>query len=207
MTELALLFGVVFVLNVVPAFVPPTWMAMSAWGFASPDIDHWLAAVVAAAAATCGRIVLALAAQRLVGSRWVHAATRQNLATVADLIQRRKAASVSAFLVFAFSPLPSNVLFLAYGMTKAPLGWLAVPFFIGRFGSYALALEGGSAISTHLEAQVGGQGVWVWVYFAVTQLALVGLVWLFAKIDWRASLAARRLRWERAGRDESRGAF
>jgi len=177
--------------------VPPTWMAMSAWGFASPDINHWLAAVVAAAAATCGRIVLALAAQRLVGSRWVHAATRQNLATVADLIQRRKAASVSAFLAFAFSPLPSNTLFLAYGMTKAPVRWLAVPFFIGRAASYGLALEGGSAVSAHFQAQVDGQGAWVWVYFGVTQLAWLGLVWLFARIDWRASLADRRLRWAR----------
>jgi len=39
--------------------------------------------------------------------------------------------------LFAFSPLPSNVLFLAYGLTTAPLHLLAIPFFIGRMVSYA----------------------------------------------------------------------
>ncbi|MEO7953619.1 MAG: hypothetical protein ABIR35_05920 [Polaromonas sp.] len=36
MIELALLFAMVFVLNVIPAFAPPTWMAMSMLGLAYP---------------------------------------------------------------------------------------------------------------------------------------------------------------------------
>lgn len=114
MTSLALLFLLVFVLNVIPAFAPPTWMAMSMFGFAYPDLHPWLVAVVAATAATCGRLLLAHMAQRIVRSRWAQGSTQENFATLADVIERRRAASAIAFLMFAFSPLPSNFLFIAY---------------------------------------------------------------------------------------------
>ena len=54
-----LLFGVVFVLNLLPAFAPPTWTAMSFIGLTIPEVNFIWIAFVAAAAATCGRIVLA----------------------------------------------------------------------------------------------------------------------------------------------------
>ena len=193
MAALSLLFLVVFVLNVIPAFAPPTWMAMSMFGFVSPDLHPWLVAIVAATAATCGRTILALMAQRIVSSRWAHGSMQDNLVTLADVIARRRAASAIAFLAFAFSPLPSNFLFIAYGLTNAPLLLLVIPFFVGRAISYGLAFEGGSAAFHHF-GDLGG-GIWVWVYFGVTQLLMLAMLYLFAKIDWRASLGSRRLRW------------
>ena len=173
MNELALLFVIVLVLNVIPAFSPPTWITMSMLGFAYPDLSPWLVAVVAAAAATCGRVVLAQLSQRIVRSRWAHDDMRENLAVVADLIKRRRAASAITFLAFAFSPLPSNLLFIAYGLTHAPLWLLAIPFLLGRIVSYGLAFEGGS-VAFHHFGDFGG-GLWVWLYFGVTQLAMLGL--------------------------------
>ena len=193
MSALPLLFVIVLVLNVIPAFAPPTWMAMSMLGFAYPDLHPWLVALVAAAAATCGRVILAHLSQRIVKSSWVPGAMRENLAAVADVIKRRRAASAITFLAFAFSPLPSNFLFISYGLTRAPLWLLALPFFIGRTISYGLAFEGGS-VAFHHFGDLGG-GVGVWVYFGVTQLAMLGMLYLFAKVDWRSTLAARRLRW------------
>lgn len=193
MTELALLFLLVFVLNVIPAFAPPTWMAMSMMGFAYPNQHLWVVAAVAATAATSGRLLLAHLAQRIVRSRWAHGSMQENLAALADTIVRRRAASVVAFLAFAFSPLPSNFLFIAYGLTRAPLWLLASPFFIGRTISYGLALEGGS-VAFHHFGDVAGN-MWVWVYFGATQLLMLGILYLFAKIDWRSTLLARRLRW------------
>ncbi len=53
------LFLVVFVLNVLPAFAPPTWTTMSFIGLTVPNADFVLIAVVAATPATSGRIILA----------------------------------------------------------------------------------------------------------------------------------------------------
>ena len=193
MASLTLLFLVVFALNVVPAFAPPTWMAMSLFGFRNPDTNLWLVALVAATAATGGRVVLAHLAQRVVHSRWAGPATRDNLAVVAKMIERRRAASIVAFLLFAFSPLPSNVLFLAYGLTTAPLYLLAIPFFIGRVVSYAVAFAGGSALSQHFESEMSWTGSWL--YFVLSQLAMLALVYAFTRVDWHKTRIDRRLRW------------
>src|SRR4051812_43344618 len=193
MTSLALLFLVVFALNTLPAFAPPTWMVISFFGLRYADADAWLVAGIAAVAATGGRLVLARMARRIVASRWVGASMRANLQGVAQTVERRKTASVLAFLLFAFSPLPSNVLFLAYGMTHARLRLLAIPFFVGRFVSYAAAYTGGVLVSRWLEPDLDGP--LGWIYFGLTQLLGLGLVYAFAKIDWRRSARQRRLRW------------
>jgi membrane protein YqaA with SNARE-associated domain len=192
MVSLALLLLVVFALNVLPAFAPPTWMVISYVGLRYPDANPWLIALVAAVAATAGRLVLAHFARRIVASRWVGSQVRDNLEVVAAAVERRKTTSVLAFLAFAFSPLPSNALFLAYGLTRAPLKLLVVPFFIGRFLSYAGAFAGGTLLSRWFEPKVEGPA-W-WLYFLATQLLWLGLVYAFAKIDWRRSAKERRLR-------------
>ncbi len=98
-----------------------------------------------------------------------------------------------AFLLFAFSPLPSNVLFLAYGLTTAPLHLLAIPFFIGRMVSYAAAFAGGSAVSQHFESELNWTGSWL--YFALSQLAMLAFVYAFIRVDWHKTRLDRRLRW------------
>lgn len=193
MTSLALLFLVVFALNVVPAFAPPTWLVLSFIGLKYPEANTWLVALVAALGATGGRVVLARFARRIVRSRWVPAAMRDNLDVVAKTIERRKTASVIVFLLFAFSPLPSNVLFLAYGLTRAPLHLLAVPFLVGRFVSYAGAFAGGSLVSRWFAPELTGTA-W-WLYFVLTQLLLLALVYAFARIDWRKSASEKKLLW------------
>jgi hypothetical protein len=62
----AALFCVVFVLNVVPAFAPPTWIALSFVGLTIPSVNVLAVAVVGAAAATLGRIALAKLSGRVV---------------------------------------------------------------------------------------------------------------------------------------------
>jgi hypothetical protein len=56
---LLLLFGLIFGLNLIPVFAPPTWMALTFIGFEFTETNPLLLALVAAAAATLGRITLA----------------------------------------------------------------------------------------------------------------------------------------------------
>ena len=193
MVTASLLFAVIFVLNVMPAFAPPTWMILSYFGLHYPDTSPWVVAGVAAVAASGGRAVLAHFAQRVVGSRYVSPKMRASLSEVAQAIEHRRTASAFGFLLFAFSPLPSNVLFLAYGLTRAPLLLLVGPFFVGRLVSYAIAFAGASALSQHLELELSFSDSLV--YFVATQVALLAGVYGFAKIDWRTLRVERRLRW------------
>ena len=193
MTSLLTLFLLVFLLNVLPAFAPPTWMLLSFFGLRFPDANPWWVALVAASAATSGRTVLAYFAQRISGSRWFPESMRANLGSVAEAIERRRATSSVAILLFAFSPLPSNALFLAYGLSRAPLPLLAVPFFAGRFVSYAFAFTGGAVVADQFDIEISGRASAL--YFVASQLASIVLVYVFARIDWRRSWHDRRLRW------------
>jgi membrane protein YqaA with SNARE-associated domain len=193
MTSLLTLFLLVFLLNVPPAFAPPTWMLLSFFGLRFPDANPWWVALVAASAATSGRTVLAYFAQRISDSRWFPESMRANLGSVAEAIGRRRATSSVAILLFAFSPLPSNALFLAYGLSRAPLPLLAVPFFAGRFVSYAFAFTGGAVVADQFDIEISGRASAL--YFVASQLASIVLVYVFARIDWRRSWYDRRLRW------------
>ena len=62
-------FFVVFVLNVLPAFAPPTSTTMSFIGLTIPNNNFILLSVVAAIAATFGRIVSAKLSRTLVRRR------------------------------------------------------------------------------------------------------------------------------------------
>ena len=123
----AALFCVVFVLNVVPAFAPPTWIALSFVGLIIPSVNVLAVAVVGAAAATLGRIALAKLSGRVVRHRFLSEPTRLNIDAIKQGIEGRKALTCTAFMVFALSPLPSNYLFIAYGLTSLPIMLLAVP--------------------------------------------------------------------------------
>ena len=98
-------------------------------GFEYPDLHPCLVALVAAKAATCGRLILARLAQRIVLSRWANSSMKDNLAVDTEMTDRRRATSGLAFLALAFSPLPSKFLFIAYSFTRAPLWLVTIPFF------------------------------------------------------------------------------
>lgn len=191
--EYLALIGAVFVLNVMPAFAPPTWMLLTFLGLAFPAGNGWAVAGLAAAAATAGRGVLAMASRRLLRSRWVPEAMRGNLGRVGAAIQHRRKTAGGMFLLFAISPLPSNALFLAYGLTKAPLALILLPFFIGRSFSYALAFSGSAAVARRFDLELGtGASIG---YFVVSQCLSLGLVYGFTRLDWQRSWAERRVRW------------
>src|SRR4029077_20670447 len=182
------LFVVVFVLNVLPAFAPPTWTTMSFVGFAIPHVDFALLAVVAAIAATSGRIVLAKLSRVLVRQRLLSAETQHNVDTIKLGIETRPAVAFGTFLGYALSLLPSNYLFIAYGLTTLPIVFLAMPFFVGRLVSYAFWITTASTVGDWLDVDMDWfQSAPYFIgYYLVSQLLLVPAIYGFTRLDWRA---------------------
>jgi len=193
----AILFFVVFVLNVLPAFAPPTWTTMSFIGFAIPNVDFALLAVVAAIAATSGRIALAKLSRALVRQRLLSAETQRNVDTIKLGIQSRPVVAFGTFLGFALSPLPSNYLFIAYGLTTLPIALLAIPFFVGRLVSYAFWITTASTVGDWLDVDMDWfQSAPYFIgYYLVSQLLLVPAIYGFTRLDWRAVFAEGRFKW------------
>ncbi|AJY11343.1 hypothetical protein K6W16_13235 [Burkholderia dolosa] len=200
MATLVVLFFVILLLNLLPAFAPPTWMAMSWVGFNVPDGNPFVFAVVAAGAATTGRVVLSTFARSWVRSRWMRASDRENIDIAARWLRQHQTLTAGAFFFYALSPLPSNNLFIAYGLSGLPLRIIAAAFFIGRVATYAIWAHVGRFASQQLDVESQIEGGYLGGYFVVTQLLLLALVFVLAKLDWRALIDKRRLTFRR-GRD------
>jgi hypothetical protein len=98
------------------------------------------------------------------------------------------------FLFYAFTPLPSNFVFVAYGLTTMHLARLAIPFFLGRFVSYAFWTLSAAAVSRRFDFDEGKTLSYFSVYFVLTQSALLGTVYLFTRLDWKMLL--REHKWK-----------
>ena len=190
-----LLFGVVFVLNLLPAFAPPTWTAMSFIGLTIPGINFIWIALVSAIAATCGRIALAKLSHVLVRQRLLSERTRQNVDAIRVAIESRPVITFGTFLGYSISPLPSNYLFIAYGLTSLPIAFVALPFFVGRLVSYGFWLKTASAVSDRLDLDWLDSAHYFVGYFLISQLLLVPVIYCFTRIDWHAAFVERRFRW------------
>jgi hypothetical protein len=188
------LFFVVFVLNVLPAFAPPTWMTLSFVGLAVPNVNVIALAVVGAAAATLGRIALAKLSRRIVRHGLLSEPARLNIDAIKQGIEGRRALTSTAFMAFALSPLPSNYLFIAYGLTSLPIMFLAVPFFVGRLLSYGFWVATASTVGARLNVDWFESSAYLSAYFALSQLLLVPTIYAFTRVDWHAAFAERRLK-------------
>jgi hypothetical protein len=127
--------------------------------------------------------------------------TRQNIDAIRLGIEGRPAITFGAFLGYAVSPLPSNYLFIAYGLTSLPIAYLALPFFVGRTLSYGFWLETASTVGDKLDLDWFESSPYLVGYFLFSQLALLPVILLLhtyrlggrtrgeaAQVAWKAKL-------------------
>jgi membrane protein YqaA with SNARE-associated domain len=195
MRPIVTLFLIVFGLNLVPAFAPPTWMVFSYIGFRYVHVNFLWLALVGAAAATLGRLTLAKMARAVVRQRFMSQSTRNNIDSIREYLEPRRKLTFGVFLFYAFTPFPSNYLFIAYGLTTMKLRNIATPFFIGRSISYGFWGLTASGIARRITLESTGALSYFSVYFVATQILLLSLLYVFARVDWRALLGERKLRW------------
>ena len=182
--SLLLVAGVVFVVNLLPAFGPPTWATLL---FLRLNLD--IAAVplvlVGALAAASGRLVLANAARRLRGRLSVQRV--HHLDALRDAATKHRAGSVAGIALFALSPIPSAQLFLAAGVTGVPLMPLTAAFFSGRLVSYSLYVGAATAAERSLGPLVTDALSSPWAIGAQV-LLLAGVVGL-TRVPWADMLS------------------
>lgn len=194
MNLLILLFLVIFFLNLIPAFAPPTWMVFSYLGLRYQIANVALLAVVGASAATLGRLTLAKLSRVIIRQRILSEQTKQNIDAIREGLQSKRKLTFGIFLFYAFSPLPSNYLFLAYGLTTLELRLIAVPFFLGRAVSYSFWGLTTSAVASKLSIGQGNTLSYLTGYFIATQILLLYVVYLFTRVDWRALFNEKELK-------------
>jgi membrane protein YqaA with SNARE-associated domain len=195
MTAIVVLFIIIYVVNVIPAFAPPTWIVLSLFSLNFPTSNVPLLAIVGAGAATLGRFSLAKLSRVIVRRKLLSEGTRQNIDVIKIRLEHRRVLTISTFFFYALSPLPSNYLFIAYGLTTLDFRLITVPFFVGRFASYNFFVFSASSARHHLILESPEAESYLGLYFVISQLLLLSLVYLLAKIDCRQLLKDGKVRW------------
>ena len=131
----------------------------------------------------------------LIRQKLLSDATRENVDSIRLAIEGRKHVTLGLFLFYAFSPLPTNNLFIGYGLTRFGWRFIAVPFFCGRLVSYAFWNVTASAAARKLNMDSYVSGSYFGVYFIVTQIFLLFLVYALIRIDWRLLAKEKKFRW------------
>jgi membrane protein YqaA with SNARE-associated domain len=195
MDSLIVVSAVIYILNTLPAFAPPTWMVLSFVEFNHPQFNPLTLALAAAFAATLGRITLATLSQFIIRNKLLNTRTKANIDVLKEVLEHRKSQTAGTLLVYSFTPLPSNYLFIAYGLTTLPIKLIAVPFFIGRMVSYAAWIFLGQEAYKSLDINAGLIGGYLGAYFILTQIGFLLLIYPFTKVDWRSVLIEKKFRW------------
>lgn len=186
---------IIFLLNVIPAFAPPTWMVFSFLGFHFPEHNGWELAVAGALGATLGRVTLAKLSSDVLRQKFMSEDARRNVDAIRENLKGRTKLTFGLFLLYAFSPLPSNYLFIAYGLTAMDLKLIAIPFFLGRTVSYSFWRLASAAAARQIAMESENTLPYFSVYFIVSQIAFLCLVYAFTRIDWRRLFAERKFGW------------
>jgi membrane protein YqaA with SNARE-associated domain len=185
--EYVVLFLVVFGVNLLPAFGPPTWAVLVFF-----RLESGLAPVplvlLGAVAAACGRLVLAYGARAFRGR--LSEQRIESLGAVQEAIAGSRRGSLVALALFALSPLPSAQLFIAAGLLNERIVPLTLAFFVGRLVSYSLYVAAASAVKQSL-GHILGQAFTSPLGIAL-QIVMLGLLVALLKVDWARIIMKRR---------------
>jgi uncharacterized membrane protein YdjX (TVP38/TMEM64 family) len=193
----ALLVAIVFGVNLLPAFGPPTWAVLVVLVAKDDRLAIVPTVLLGALAAASGRLVLALAARAWFRGRLSAKRTR-SLAAAEKALTRSRTRKFTALALFALSPVPSAQLFVAAGLMRVRLLPLTGGFFAGRLVSYSLYVAAAAKVAEELRgnfvnAMTSPFGIAVEV---VTLAALIA----FLRIDWGRVAARARARHRRRSR-------
>lgn len=185
-TDYLLVVGVVFAVNLLPAFGPPTWAVLVFFRFqlTLPAVPLIALGAVAAAA---GRFVLASASRRARGR--LSARRLENLDAAQKMLAGGRTRSLAGLALFAVSPLPSAQLFVAAGLMTVRLVPLTAAFFAGRLVSYSLYVAAASAARHSLQT-IFARSLTSPISIAL-QIAMLGLLVALVRVDWLKILARR----------------
>ncbi len=185
------IFFLLIAVNAAPILMPPTWIILSSFFALDASLDPFLLAIVGATGATIGRFFLKYISgffRRFVGKE-----QESNLDAIGNFLNKKKFGYTLTSFLFAATPLPSNMLFVAYGMMRAKSIGLYIGFWCGRLLSYYIMITISEAVLAPLlqlfEDRITG--------IIVADIIGIGAVIFFTCINWRVLLFQRKLRFVR----------
>jgi len=179
-----LLIGV----NAAPILMPPSWIILASFYAIDPQLDPIILAIVGATGATIGRFIL----KQISGifRKFIGKEQKSNLDVIGNYLNRKRFGYPIASFLFAATPLPSNMLFVAYGLMRAKSIGLYIGFWLGRLISYYIMISISEIVLTPFldlfEDRITG--------ILIADGIGIGVVILFMSINWTLLLTERKFK-------------
>jgi hypothetical protein len=127
---LGVAFALAFLINLVPAFMPSTWMLL-AFFYIRFDLPLLALTIGGALVSGLGRLVLAKGSAAF-RQRFVREDKQSDLTQLGGFLDRHRQYAGAATFLYVLTPLPTNNLFIAAGMVGVNLVWVLSGFWAGR---------------------------------------------------------------------------
>ena len=174
--------------NAAPLLMPPTWIILSSFYVLDQSFDPLILALVGATGATIGRFVLKIVSgyfRKVVGNQ-----QKSNLDSIGDFLNRKRFGYIISSFLFAATPLPSNMLFIAYGLMRAKSFGLYIGFWFGRLISYYVMITISKIVLTPFIELFEDR----YIGILVADVLGIGVVIFFTCIDWNLLLVSRKFK-------------
>ena len=140
------IFFLLVAVNAAPLLMPPTWIILSSFYAIDPLLDPLILSLIGATGATIGRFFLKSVSGKF--RKFVGTEQKSNLDAIGNFLNLKRFGYVITSFVFAATPLPSNMLFVTYGLLRAKSFGLYVGFWMGRIVSYYIMITISTVVLT-----------------------------------------------------------
>ena len=179
-----LLIGV----NAVPILMPPTWIILVSFYALDPQLDPIVLAVVGATGATMGRLILKQISS--IFRKFVGKDQKFNLDIIGNYINQKRFGYTLVSFLFAATPLPSNMLFVAYGLIRAKSIGLYIGFWFGRLLSYYIMITISEIVVTPFLDLFEDR----YIGILLADVVGIGVVVFFASVNWLLLITERKFK-------------
>jgi len=132
-------FLMIFILSIIPILTPPTWIVVVSAYSLNDQLDLFLLSAIGATAAVIGRLILLQVST--IGRKAINEHRKNSLEKLRKYLEKTRYGYLLGTLLFALTPLPSNMLFISYGLMNAKSIGIIAGFWIGRFVAYMLMIS------------------------------------------------------------------
>jgi hypothetical protein len=183
------IFLVLIAVNSSPILMPPSWIVLTSFYLLDPNLNIVLLSLVGATGSTIGRYVL----KKISGlfRKFVGEEQKSNLDILGNYLNRKKFGYVIASFLFGATPLPSNMLFITYGLMRAKNIGIYIGFWFGRVLSYIIMMYFGNAVLKPFLEIFEDRLLGILLVDAVGIIIII----FFASINWSLLITQRKLKF------------
>ena len=187
-------FGIFLILigiNAIPILMPPSWMILSTFHIDDPKLDILVLTITGATGSLIGRMILLQISKHF--RIFISKEKISNLDHLHDFFKRKKYGYFLASFLYSLSPLPSNVMFITYGIMKVRSLGIFTGFWLGRIVSYYILIVTSNVVFRPFMESFSNHLIGVIITDAVSMLSII----VFSSINWFKIITERKLEFIR----------